>query len=285
MTVVLSSSLVMGPKPDIDLDNPLIGWHNLVTPANVGSGDGTGPVGTIAHPTTNLANPSTYQKFQTYTGGIDFWIDVVLDGTEDVDYFALAGHNLGTMKRSVQLVGAMERDSEGDLILEPITELFQVTSDTPLLIRFPPKKYIYVGLDCYSAEQAEDDIVYAAVMYVGRLLVLERKIQVTFTPLPYGRRSEISSLRSERGQFLGRVVTGEWSESTAVISHLSPDWYRTNMDKFLDAARKTPFFFAWAPMSYPNEVGYAWLMEDAVPEIHTPLGHIQVNLAMQGIVK
>jgi hypothetical protein len=164
-----------------------------------------------------------------------------------------------------------------------LTSELIVADNTPLLFRFSVANYNAIRIVATSTSGL--DTAYAAVMFVGKLLVMERKLQVTFTPLPYGRKSDIVGSRAERGQFLGRVIVGAWVESTANFMYLSPDWYRDNMDAFLEASQTEPFFFAWAPVSYPFEVGYAWAMDVPTPQIHNPIGIIQVTIPMQGIVE
>lgn len=289
MTVVISTSLILSPDDGFDEDNPVIGWENLVTPASVTAGAtaDNSAVADASYPIANLANTSTYQRFQQDTGGESFWIEIDLDGSQDVDYVAVAGHNFGSKQRAVRVWGALSVDSNGDPEFAAVTQEIIPGNDTPLLFRFTPAPYIALRLYVVSSTSLTSDIAYASVLYAGKLLVLERKIQVSFTPLPYGRRSDVISNRSERGHFLGRTIVGAWVESSATFQYLSPDWYREYMDDFLDAAQTEPFFFAWAPVSYPREVGFAWLMEDAEPQIHVagPTGYMQVTLNMQGIVE
>lgn len=287
MTVVISDSLILVPGADFDADNPVIGWNNLVDVGNVSSGAvaDDAAIEDIDYPTVNLANQSTYQRFQQALGGEDFWIQVTLDGDTDVDYLAVAGHNFGSKARALRVWGAIDFDINGDPDFTELTQELIVDDNSPLLFRFTPAPYIALRLYVLSSTEASDDIAYAAVLHVGKLLVLERKLQVTFTPLKYGRRSEVLSNRSERGHFLGRTLIGTWVETSASIMYLSPDWYREHMDPFVKAAQTEPFFFAWAPLSYPKEVGYAWLMGEAEPVIHTPVGHIQITLQMQGVTE
>jgi len=291
VTIIISDNLVLTLQQEegFDSNNPIIGWQNLVTPSNLSSGStyNDDPVEDELYPTANLANTSTYQRFQQTNGGESFWIQVDLNGNQDVDYLAIAGHNFGSKQRSVQVFGALGFDSNGDPDFMELTDAFIPGDNTPLIFRFVPGKYIAIRLNVESSTQAVNDIAYAAVMYVGKLLVMERKIQVSFVPLNYGRRADVTSNRSERGHFLGRTVVGSWLETSATFMYLSPDWYRDNMDDFLKAAQTEPFFFAWAPETYPEEAGYAWLMDNAEPMIHVPgdVPYMQVTLNMQGIVE
>lgn len=287
MGVVISDNLVLNPEVDFDADNPIIGWENLVEVTNINAGAvaDDSVVADSDHPVVNLANQSTYQRFQQDTGGEDFWIQVTLDGSQDVDYIAIAGHNFGSKQRAVRVWGALTFDSNGDPDFEALVPEIIPGDNSPLMFRFDPAPYVALRLYVLSSVGGVEDIAFASVMYAGKLLVLERKIQVSFTPLKYARRAEVTSNRSERGHFLGRTIVGAWVETSATIMYLSPDWYREYMDPFIEAAQTEPFFFAWAPQSYPNEVGYAWMMDDTPPSIHIVQGHFQITLPMQGIVE
>lgn len=285
MPVVISDSIVVSSIEEFDADNPLVGWDNLVTTSNVtATRSDTGAVAeNTEYPATNLANTSTYLRFQQLTAGQSINLNVTLNGLEPVDYLAVAGHNFGTAGRSIKVQGATGFDGSGNPVYYDLTQEVILGENTPLLFRFTEAPYVAIRLALVSLNTT--GVVYATTLFVGKLLVLERKIQVAFTPLPLGRRADVVNSRSERGQFLGRLVIGEWTESAATITHMTPDWYRENMDPFVEAAITEPFFFAWAPVSYPLEVGYAWLKEVAVPEIMNPIGILSITLDMQGIVE
>mgnify|MGYP000417419588 FL=1 len=99
----------------------------------------------------------------------------------------------------------------------------------------------------------------------GDLLVMERRIYSGHTPISQARKTVVSNNRSESGKFLGRIVTGESRETTASFRLFTPEWTRAHMPAFLLAAEERPFFFVWRPATYPNEVGYVWLVDDPMP--------------------
>jgi hypothetical protein len=121
------------------------------------------------------------------------------------------------------------------------------------------------------------------IWYVGEILILQRRIYVGHTPLVYGRSSSVSSGRSENGQFLGRMLRSETLESAVDMHNLTPDWYRSELDLFFQAARTTAFFFAWRPGDYPFEVGFAWLTGDPQVSNQRANGMVQVNFSMSGV--
>lgn len=293
MPIILSSALVLSlaQTEEVDLDNPVIGWQNFITPNGVRSGtelDIDTSVDETGFPAANVANPATNLKWVANTSTGDVNLQMILDSDEDIDYLAIAGHNLGDNSRQLQVFGSTEVDSDGNPIYTEITDQKIVADNTPIIFRFEPAKYIFMRLAMVDTLSGGGEAPIIATLYCGKLLVLERKIQVSFTPINYGRQTNILNGRSENGNFLGRVVTSQWVQTAANLAFLTPDWYRDNMEPFIKNAETEPFFFAWAPTEYPNEVGYCWLTDDAVPVITHPhrFGeeYMAITLSMQGIV-
>ena len=123
----------------------------------------------------------------------------------------------------------------------------------------------------------------AAVIYVGSLLTLPRKIWQGQTPITHGRRQRVVNGVSESGQFLGRIITTSWRETKVDLLLIDPDTYRSDIDPFLEAAQENPFFFAWRPVRYPDEVGYCWLINEPEPVNEGPSGLVALELHLQGI--
>jgi hypothetical protein len=294
MPIIISDSLVVSQEQEFDADNPVIGWETLITAGSVRSGlvnDPDTSADNTDWPASNLANPSTAARWQADAEGSDVFLEVTLDGLNDVDYLAFAKHNLGTERFSLQVFGATGRDANDDPVYFSLTQDFILENDNAVLVRFETGSYIAIKLMLTITNSGETENPRIAVMYVGKLLVCERKLQVAFTPITMGRHSNVLSGRSEDGQFLGRVITSQWLETSANFAFMSPDWYREFFDEFVENAQTEPFFFAWAPVSYPYEVGYVWLTGDATPSIShsapnisgTGLGLMSVTLNMQGV--
>ena len=113
--------------------------------------------------------------------------------------------------------------------------------------------------------------------------MLQRRIYVGHTPIPYGRESRVTTGVSESGNFLGRIVLGESLETSVDLQNMTPAWYRAEMDPFIAASKEAPFFFAWRPDSYPRETGYAWMTNNPKPSNQRSNGMMQISLSMGGI--
>lgn len=269
--IVISSGLVLGQSQDAGPDHPVVGWQNRVTTSSV-----TADTEDADYPAVNLANPSTALRWKA-GDTTEQYITVATGSAEDIDYLAVARHNFGSAAIAVSVEGRDE--TEGD---PPFVELAGPVippDDAPLLFRFAPQPLAEIRLKMASGGAPAT----AAVLYVGKLLVLQRKIYVGHTPMKFGRETRVTNGRSESGQFLGRIVLGESVETGIDLQNLTPAWYRANMEPFLQAARTRPFFFAWRPGKYPYETGYAWLTNAPKPSNQRSNGMMQVALQMGGV--
>lgn len=269
MGVINAGSLVLDATGERGRDNPLIGWHNIVVAGNV-----TASTEDTEHPAVNLANPATNLKWQSGVNSGDEFITVVTAFSGPIDYLAIAKHNLG----SAGITVSVETGDDGS----PTTELVEetlLTDDRPVLFRFEPRVLSEIRLRMQPGTTAPE----IAVLRVGELIVLPRRIYVGHTPIVHARKAKVVSPMSESGQFLGRVVTTQWTESIARLSLITPEFYREELDDFLAGAKTDPFFFAWRPHSYPDEIGYVALTNDPMPVNEGPSGLVALELAMRGV--
>jgi hypothetical protein len=263
--IYLSNALRLALADDPDAALPIAGWQNLVTVSGIAADDEEPD-----HPASNLANPSTANRWLSSTTD-DQYVTVSLAGTDEIDYLAVARHNFGTGL----IVVSVETYDGADW--NEVVEEHLPADDKPLLFRFVGETPTAIRL------KLQPDAVEptAAVLYVGKLLVFERGIQVGHVPLPFGRRRDVVNGRSESGEFLGQIQIGAGLSSSYELQNITPEWYREYLDPFLEA--QPPFFFAWHPSEHEDEVGYAWLTTDAVPSLAHLAGYFRVTLQMDGL--
>ncbi|MET4634966.1 hypothetical protein [Kaistia defluvii] len=269
--IVISPSVVLSSGGGVNANNPVVGWHNLVTIGNLAASGSA-----AAYPVLNLANPSTAQA-QSWRGSntAEQYLTVTVGTDEFIDYLAVARHNFGSGAVVVSVEGmAVEGGSWAELASEILP-----ADDSPLLFRFVPQALFQIRLRM----QPGAVIPRAAVLYVGKLLVLQRRIYVGHTPIPFGRESRITTGISESGDFLGRIVLGESLETSVDLQNMTPSWYRAQMDPFIVASKEVPFFFAWRPASYPRETGFAWMTNNPKPSNQRSNGMMQISLSMGGV--
>ncbi|HEY4720253.1 MAG TPA: hypothetical protein VII92_00285, partial [Anaerolineae bacterium] len=102
-------------------------------------------------------------------------------------------------------------------------------------------------------------------------------------PLTMNRVQQVSTGRSEGGQFLGRTLIQTFYETSVELHNLEPDWYRANMDFMARVVATQPFFWTWRPGDYPAEAGYAWALGDMRPNNEQANGMMQMSFGMQGV--
>jgi hypothetical protein len=191
----------------------------------------------------------------------------------------VAGHNWGTLGIPVSVeIQTANSPSDWAEVISPQT----IFDDSPIIFRFTPQSTVSVRIKLAVTDTSS--LPEAAVVYVGSLLVLERSINLNkHTPITYGRRSNIITGMSESGNFLGRIVLGEYRQSKAEFEWFTPTFYRASIDAFIDAAQEIPFFWAWSPDEYPHETGYVWLINDAEMEVDPVTRRVALTLEMRGV--
>lgn len=268
MAVVISRSLVLTPaSAPLGSNRPIIGWDNRVVAAGVVAdheADG--------YPATNLANVSTAAGWRSDSTA-DQYVTFTVTGGEPIDYLALARHNLGSAGVNVS-VEVIDEDEVWVEVFPPVL----LAGDGPALLRFDSVYTSQVRLRLQPAGTAPR----AAVAYIGKLLVMPRWPLSGLVPLRYGRNDEIETGQAESGDFLGRIVTRQSLRTAVSFDLIDHPWYDANMGKFTAVARTRPFFFAWRPATFPNDVGYAWLENDLRPQVSGVAdGVIKYSLEMQ----
>lgn len=267
--IVLSDSLVLSPAAGRSARLPVILWENLATASSI-----TVDSEEAAHPGVHLANPVT-TEFWRSANTDEQLISVELTGTKPIDAFGVARHNYGSTEVVCSIEG-LSGDDGADW--EEMVEEVTLANDAPVLFRFPPALLIGIRL---RMQPTTDTPPQAAVVYVGKLLVMEQGVQVGHVPIPYAREREIIVGRSESGEYLGRIQAGGARRSKADIQLLTPEFYRTEVEPFF--AEMPPFFWGWAPEDYPYEVGFAWCTNDPKPLPSHIAGYINITLEMDAL--
>ncbi|AIM40725.1 hypothetical protein N22_023 [Idiomarinaceae phage 1N2-2] len=108
-------------------------------------------------------------------------------------------------------------------------------------------------------------VVTVGVVSAGIALQMQRPIFGGHNPITMSRQTEYQSRRSESGNFVSRNIIREGLNGQYEWSNLTDNWVRQYFDPFILSARKLPFFIAWRPEDYPDEVAYAWTTGDISP--------------------
>lgn len=266
--IVISKHLTLTPRPVVDLSKPIIGWHNVITLAGLeADSEASG------FPVTNIANPSTVLMWRSETTQEQFI--TIEPGNDPVDYIGLARHNFGSGQIAVEFQGRRGEDGAWN----PILPEFIPGDDKPIIARFEPTTFFEVRI------RLRPQLVppFLAVLYLGNLLVMTTGEQPGFTPITLGRQSEVVNARAQSGDYLGAVITQERRSAASQFVYLEYDWFLEHVDPFLKVIRSTPFFYAWAPKSFPDQVGFAWATADVRPTLDAPL-YVNLQLSYDAVV-
>lgn len=260
------------PGSDYTQDNPLVGYDNRATVDNLAT-----TTEDADNPAINLANENTAQVWK---GGApssppaDEYLTVTGD-LSTADYIGIAVPNFSAAGVAVSIEELAGSPPTWVEIIEPNVP----EDDGTLIFRFAPgaRSGLRVRL------QPGTDVPSAAVLFVGTLLILERRLYVGHAPL--GLSSEVTSSigMAEGGAFLGKVLIGEKFSTSVSLQNLTPAWVRASLKPFLAAAKTLPFFFAWRPDQYPGETGFCWLTSAPRPTNQSPNGLMSVSFDMDGI--
>lgn len=260
---------IVSPSLEINGNSPLIGWRNVVTLDAL-----TASSETTDNPAANLTVPSTYARWEA-SAAADQTLTVTLNSANPVDYIAIAGHNLG----SAGITVAVETDTgSGYSAYVPATT---VDNDGPLIIQLAPKYLTGIKVKLATGSAAP----YISTFYVGRLLKLQRRIYVGHSPLSLNVNDEVTIGRSERGHFLGRVILSSTAQGSINLQNLSPDWVREHLMPWRRAGRDQPFFFAWRPHKYPDEVALCWFANNPSISNQRTNGMMQFSANIGGITR
>lgn len=287
-----------------------IGYDNIVNINNISADSET-----AGFPVTNAANPATNLKWKSGSLSAQY-VTVITGGAVDVDYFGVAGHNLGSSRSEIS-VELKNRETE-DYYPAGIT--WTQMDDRPILKRIPkniapatPEDDGFIIDDIVSTFDAGsvgdpvislDDLggivvgYYAirlkitpvnntpqvAVIYVGRLMQMQRNIYVGHTPIRYGRDVLEVNGMSESGAFLGRIIRQTSYSSDIKMKNITPSWYREVFEPFVAACIARPFFYAWRLNDYADEIGYCWFYKGApIPDNTGPQGMMSVSFKVGGV--
>lgn len=268
MSIFIAPSLRIQSSGDINENNPVIGYKNIVSTSNVAASSAEDDF-----PVTNLANPNTVLPWVA-TSDADQLITIT-PGVTPVDYVGIAGHNFGTIKAKVSV------ETQYGGVWSTASPAVIADTDAPMIFRF--LKNIYTGVRVRIADAF--DVPEAAVMYVGEITTMQRRIYVGHSPLNLVVDPITRTGMSDAGQFLGTIQTGGKYSTSLTLANLTPGWYRSVFLPMSQVLRTEPFFFSWRPQGYPREVGYCWRTSPIIPKNDRTNGMMSVNFNMSGMIE
>ncbi len=219
-------------------------------------------------------NPLTYEFWKADALPATWRIDA--GSAVSVDYIGVASHTLATEGASVK-----PQWSDDDAAWNDIENIsaHAPTDDGPILFLFAAESHRY-----WRIEVTGSTVPSIGVVFIGVALAMPRPIYGGHSPIDLSRTSVIRPQRSERGQFLGRSIVRSGFHADYSWQHLTPAFYRSEFDLFVEDALSFPYFLAWRPETFPESVVYGWSGQDIAPSnMGIGKGLMQVSISVEGL--
>lgn len=204
-----------------------------------------------------------------------------LGAARDVDYVGLAAHTLGSEGCTVTVetsTGALA-GSPSEQVWTEFADSIAPGDDRAILFLDSSRTARYLRLTITGS----GDMPKLAVVYVGEILAMPRSIYGGHGPITLSRETVLHRSLSRGGQILGQGFRRHGLVGSASWRHLEPNWYREHFDPFVESARNRPFFFAWRPGDYSDEVAYGVCPDDIHPTNMGVREFMQVGFSMHAV--
>lgn len=237
MAILIHPLCIAEDEGDADpyLNMPLIAWENLFE-RGLATASGETADGFLAN---------------AWSGTYDFWVPPVMPAWARVDLasaapadcLGVAGHTLGSTLTTV----ICEYLEDGEWI-EAASAIPQ--DDTAFILVFPE---IHAAAWRVRLEGTRSPAI--GTMMLGRSLVMEGGVQGDHVPISIADRTELLVNVSLGGHVVGRSVIRRGAEETIAFAPMTTGWVRSEFEPFRRHFNEgRPFFFAWAPVAWPNDV-------------------------------
>lgn len=245
------------------LSRARIGYRTITRNAAV-----TASSAAAGFPASAIRHALTYERWMPTVAPATLTIDA--GAAVSADYVGIAAHTIGSTGATVTISYSENGTSWAQVL--------QVTpaNDNSIMALFEPVLARYWRLQI-------DRVAEIGVVYIGRALVMQRSMYGGHSPGTLSRQTEIEPSRSVTGQFLGRSIVRQGFATPYQWSNLTAAWYRANFDPFVESALRNPFFIAWRPDRFPDEVLYAWCNDDISPTNQGQRDLMQVGFSVEAV--
>ena len=193
----------------------------------------------------------------------EYWQPAALPATwtltpsaaQTADYCCIAAHTLGTAGAALTI---QYESSPG--VWTTLINAVTPADDSPVFAIFRPVSGTGFRITVSGATAPR-----VGVIRFGRALQMQQPLYSGHTPLILARQTTMRSTKSTTGEFLGRTRLRNARSTNIEWSHLSASWVRDNWLPFERFMEQDPFFLAWRPVTFPDDVGYCYVDADAIP--------------------
>lgn len=212
-----------------------------------------------------------------------YWSEIRngIGGAIAAEFDPARGSNLGTSLTSeTSEVWTINQNGVSKALLEVVrfAEIYSPLDDAPLLFLDADR----IGRYLLIRVTGDGEAPRIASIYAGSVLAMEKMVSGPFTPISMGRVTELYQSLSRGGQVLGQNFRRLGVQSSITFKNLTAAWVRQYFEPFAKSARSLPFFIAWNPEEYPEEVGYCWAESDITPRYSGLMDLMDVSWSMSG---
>lgn len=249
---------------------PKIGYRNLLTEGVLNATSQT-----AGFPKENAVDWFTDDFWKPTAGGTQrLWVD--LGGVMTADFIGIAAHDLATQGASVRV----QNSTDGVSWFNVSDEITPV-SNAPLCRFFAAESSRYWALRVTSPVGVRPSL---GVVSLGPSLTLPMGWYGGYAPASLNVRTTKLVSKSDSGQFIGQSIIRRAAEDRIELKHVNRDWVREHWQPFAKHARSTPFFLAWYPDLYPDEVIYVTDADDAEAS-NEQVTRMTVSMTVRGIAE
>lgn len=200
--------------------------------------------------------PNTFERWIDSTGQMvaRFQTGAVVG----IDFVAIGAHNLNSIGASVSI-------SISPTVNGVFTEVAYITpvNNNAIMVFFDETVTADVKIEVFGEGAVAREIGYVSA---GKAMVMPRPIYGGHTPIVLTPETTYQQNTSSSGQFLGRNIIRKGISTNFEWNHLQPDFIRGEFQTFVQSAKTTPFFIAWRPSEYPQDVALVHTVNDIHPE-------------------
>ena len=250
------------------INNPLVFYRSYLRPQDISA-----PWPAPNRPPINMWNPDSASVWLGQTTETQY---ITLNNASglNVDYIAIASHNLGSSLYILSVEGSQDTGATWGIVSGP----YAITADEPIVFFFNAQgvNTIFRVKIQRSSPSAPAPII--AHIKMGRAFPLYRRIFSGFEP-SLMKKSKTIQNGSDSGQYLGQVVIRSYRETGDLIQKNQPiNFVRNEIIPFLRHCQGEPvvantaastFIIAWRPQKHPSELVYGWATDINYPKNET----------------
>ena len=276
-------------------DNAFIGYDNLFTQdATTLSAAGVSTDFSVQ----SLKNWQPWDYCQFDAGSNSITIDCI--SAQDIDYFAIGGHELFTTGATTITLKASSNNFStsttlatisisgttftGSYALDTSTSIPSqtVTDNNVTIIKLDSVNYRYFKLEFNNTSECK-----IGILAIGQRMEFELGFYRDAMPPSLNEDIVVTNNKSESGIYLGRsVVRTGAKQQTINLDKISHSWIYNTWLPFKQSAELNPFFYSWGntPL-YNNQLCYQTSFAQTKLQDRIGTGHGSVGITFEGVIK